>query len=82
MIRETSCKNTLNRLRHAVSAFGLLLSLAILPASAQQVHQLSYTGSWSDTNPAGATTDTKTGVARIPDNAKRRGAYFLPRQRR
>jgi hypothetical protein len=63
MIRETSCKNTLNRLRHAVSAFGLLLSLAILPASAQQVHQLSYTGSWSDTNPAGATTDTKTGVA-------------------
>lgn len=63
MIRKTSYKDNLNRLLHAVCAFGLLLSLATLPASAQQVHQLSYTGAWADANPAGAATDTKTGVA-------------------
>ena len=42
---------------------GFLISLAALPAFGQQIHQLSYTGAWTDTNPAGATTDTKTGVA-------------------
>ena len=63
MIRKTTYKDNLNRLRHAVCAFGLLISLATLPASAQHVHQLSYTGAWTDTNPVGATTDSKTGVA-------------------
>jgi len=63
MIRKTTYKDNPNRLLHAVCAFGLLISLAALPASAQHVHQLSYTGAWADTNPVGATTDSKTGVA-------------------
>ena len=51
MFRKTNSKNTLSRLRHAVCAFGLLLSLAALPAYGQQIHQLSYNGSsWSDQN--------------------------------
>lgn len=55
MTINTSCKNTLNRLRHAVCAFGLLISLAALPAFGQQIHQLSYNGSsWSDQNLGGA----------------------------
>jgi hypothetical protein len=37
MIRKTTCKDNLNRLRHAVCAFGLLLSLAALPAYGQYV---------------------------------------------
>jgi len=45
MIRKT----TRTRLRHAVCALGLLLSLAALPAYGQHVHQLSYNGSaWVD----------------------------------
>jgi hypothetical protein len=63
MIRKTTYKDNPNRLLHAVCAFGLLISRAALPASAQHVHQLSYTGAWADTNPVGATTDSKTGVA-------------------
>jgi len=55
MTINTNCKNTLNRLRHAVCAFGLLISLAALPAFGQQIHQLSYNGSsWSDQNLGGA----------------------------
>jgi hypothetical protein len=60
---KSTYKDTLNRVLHAVLAFGFLLSLATLPVSAQHVHQLSYTGAWADTNPFGATTDSKTGVA-------------------
>lgn len=60
---KSAYKDTLNRVLHVVVAFGFLLSLATLPASAQHVHQLSYTGAWADTNPVGATTDPKTGVA-------------------
>src|ERR1019366_3421610 len=48
---KTSCKNALTSLRYAVCAFGLLLSLAALPAYGQYVHQLSYNGSnWMDQN--------------------------------
>ena len=55
MIRRTTYKDNLNRLRHAVCAFGLLISLATLPAYAQQIHQLSYNGSsWTDQNLNGA----------------------------
>jgi hypothetical protein len=44
-----------NRLHHAVCAFGLLVSLAALPAFGQQIHQLSYNGStWADQNLNGA----------------------------
>ncbi len=60
---KSTYKDTRNRVLHAVLALGLLLSLATLPVSAQHVHQLSYTGAWADTNPFGATTDSKTGVA-------------------
>jgi|HubBroStandDraft_5_1064220.scaffolds.fasta_scaffold16156_3 hypothetical protein len=60
---RSTCTSTLNRALHAVLAFGFLLSMTTLPASAQQIHQLSYTGAWADTNPFGAITDTKTGVA-------------------
>jgi hypothetical protein len=60
---KSTYKDTLNPVLHAVLVFGFLLSLATLPASAQQIHQLSYTGAWADTNPGGAITDTKTGVA-------------------
>ena len=55
MIRNTIFGNTISRLRHAVSALGLLVSLAVLPAYAQQIHQLSYNGSsWADQNLNGA----------------------------
>jgi hypothetical protein len=51
MICKTSCKDALNRLRRAVRAFGLLLSLAALPAFGQQVFQLSFDGSnWTNQN--------------------------------
>ena len=60
---HSTYKDTFSRVLHAVLAFGLLLSLATLPAIAQQVHQLSYTGTWADINPFGAATDSKTGVA-------------------
>jgi hypothetical protein len=55
MTRKTTFKHTLTRLRHAACAFGLLISLAALPALGQQIHQLSYNGSnWSDQNLKGA----------------------------
>ena len=55
MTIQTSYKTTLNHMRHVVCAFGLLLSLAALPAFGQQIHQLSYDGStWSDQNLNGA----------------------------
>lgn len=64
MIRKTTYKDNLNRLRHAVCAFGLLLSLAALPAYGQQIHQLSYNNSnWADQNLFGAQTDPSTGIA-------------------
>jgi hypothetical protein len=48
---QSSYKDIVNGLRHAVCAFGLLISLAALPAYGQQVHQLSYNGSsWTDQN--------------------------------
>jgi len=51
MIRKTTYKDHLNRLRHAVCAFGLLISVAAVPAYGQYVHQLSYNGSnWMDQN--------------------------------
>ena len=43
MTSKVTCKDNLNRLRHAVCAFGLLISIAALAASGQQqVHQLLY----------------------------------------
>ena len=55
MFRKTNSKNTLNRLHHAVCVAALLISLATLPAYAQQVHQLFYNNSyWSDQDPNGA----------------------------
>jgi hypothetical protein len=60
---QSTYRSILSRVLHAVLAFGFLLSFTTLPASAQQIHQLSYTGAWTDTNPLGSTTDTKTGVA-------------------
>ena len=51
MFGQTIFKDTLHRLRQAVCEFGLLLSLAALPAYGQQIHQLSYNGSnWTDQN--------------------------------
>jgi len=56
MIRKTTYKDNLKR--HAVCALGLLISLATLPAYAQQIHQLSYNGSnWTDQNLNGAPAD-------------------------
>jgi hypothetical protein len=50
MTINKSCKDTLN-IGHVACAFGLLLSLAALPAFGQQVHQLSYNNSyWADQN--------------------------------
>ncbi len=64
MIRKTTYKDTLNRLRHAVCAFGLLLSLAALPAFGQTIHQFSYNNSsWVDQDLFGAVTNAQTGVA-------------------
>jgi hypothetical protein len=55
MICRTTSKYTLSCLHRAVWAFGLLLSLAALPAFGQQIHQLSYNGStWADQNLNGA----------------------------
>ena len=56
MIGKTTFKDTLNRLRHAVCAFGLLLSLAVAPAYGQQVHQLFYDNGWNDSNLDGPAT--------------------------
>ena len=55
MIRKTADQSTLNCLRNAICVFGLLLSVAALPALGQQIHQLSYNGSkWADQNLNGA----------------------------
>ena len=62
MIRKT----ILNRLHHAVCAFGFLISLAALPAYGQHVHQLSYNGSaWVDEQLPSAQTTVITSVASI-----------------
>lgn len=45
MISETAHGAILNRMRQAAIAFGLVISLAALPAYGQQIHQLSYNGS-------------------------------------
>ncbi len=51
MILEATFKTTLARLRDAVCALGFFVSLAVLPAFGQQIHQLSYNGSnWTDQN--------------------------------
>src|SRR6202021_2460812 len=64
MIRKTTYKDTLNRLFHAVCAFGLLISLAALPSYTQTIHQFSYNNSiWQDQNLFGAVTNAQTGVA-------------------
>jgi len=66
MIRRTTYKDTLNRLRHAVCAFGLLISLAALPAFGQHVHQLSYNGStWVDEQLPSTQTTVSTSIASI-----------------
>jgi hypothetical protein len=64
MTIKTSCKNALTSLRYAVCAFGLLLSLAALPAYGQYVHQLSYNGSnWMDQNLNGVPANGYTEIA-------------------
>ena len=63
MIRKTTYKDNLNRLRHAVCAFGLLISLAAVPAYGQYVHQLSYNGSnWMDQNLNGVSSQWYSGI--------------------
>src|SRR6202042_1721870 len=56
MIREATYKDNLKRLRHAVCAFGLLISLALVPAYGQQVHQLFYDNGWGDSDLDGPAT--------------------------
>jgi hypothetical protein len=71
MTRKTTFKHTRNRLRHAVCAFGLLISIAALPAYGQQVHQLSYDGSnWMDQslNGSGPTSDALAAFATMPND--------------
>src|SRR5208283_2068254 len=65
MNRKTTSKATLNRLRHAVCAFGLLISLAALPAfGQQQVHQLLYdNNNWTDQNLNGSQSISNGAVA-------------------
>ncbi|HLX83426.1 MAG TPA: hypothetical protein VKR59_05990 [Terriglobales bacterium] len=64
MNRKATCKDNLNRLFHALCAFGLLISLAALPAPGQTLHQFSYNNSsWVDQNLFGAVTNSQTGVA-------------------
>jgi hypothetical protein len=62
MIRKT----ILNRLHHAVCAFGFLISLAALPAFGQHVHQLSYNGStWEDQSLGGGQAYVFSQIASI-----------------
>jgi hypothetical protein len=79
MFRKIACKDTLHRLRRAACAFGLLISLAGLPAYGQQIHQLSYNNaSWMDQNLFGAQTDPHTGIAAFvttPNNGPH--TYYL-----
>jgi hypothetical protein len=66
MIHKSTYSNTRNRLRHAVCAFGLLLSFAALPAFGQHVHQLSYNGStWANEQLPSAQTTVITSIASI-----------------
>lgn len=66
MFRNTTCNATLQRLCRAACAFGLLISLAALPASGQQIHQLFYNNAnWVDQNLNGSFTDTSTGVGAL-----------------
>src|ERR1022692_3588160 len=71
MTRKTTFKHTLTRLGHAVCSFGLLISIAALPAYGQQVHQLSYDGSnWMDQslNGSGPTSDALAAFATMPND--------------
>jgi|HubBroStandDraft_5_1064220.scaffolds.fasta_scaffold03732_2 hypothetical protein len=74
MISQTTFKETLHNLRRAVWAFGLLISLAALPAFGQQVNQLFYNNSgWADANLNGSLTTSPTGVAAFtttPNNSQ------------
>jgi hypothetical protein len=66
MIRKNTFKDTLSRGSHAACAFGLLLSLATLPALGQHVHQLSYNGStWVNEQLPSAQTTVSTSIASI-----------------
>ena len=73
MIRKT----TRTRLRHAVCALGLLLSLAALPAYGQHVHQLSYNGSaWVDEQIPSAQTTVVTSIASILTTPNNQGHVY------
>ena len=62
MIRKGTFKDTLNRLRHAVCAFGLLICFAAVPVHGHEVHMLSYNNvGWTDQNLAGVSPNS--GVA-------------------
>ena len=64
MGRKIASQDILHRLRLAACAFGLLLSLAALPAYGQYVHQLSYNGSnWMDQNLNGVPANGYTEIA-------------------
>src|ERR1039457_2366450 len=85
MIHKTTYSNTRNRLRHAVCALGLLISLAAMPAYGQHVHQLSYNGStWEDEQLPSAQTTVITSIASIlttPNNQGHvRAIADLPRK--
>ncbi len=80
MTVKTSCKNTLNHMRHMVCAFGLLISLAALPAyGQQQVHQLLYdNNNWTDQNLNGSQSISNGPIAAFlttPNNQPH--VYFL-----
>src|ERR1035438_4945474 len=65
MNRKSANQGIATRLHHAVCAFGLLISLAALPASGQQqVHQLLYNNSnWADQNLNGSPSITNGPIA-------------------
>jgi hypothetical protein len=77
MIHKTTYSNTRNRLRHAVCALGLLISLAAMPAYGQHVHQLSYNGStWEDEQLPSAQTTVITSIASILTTPNNQGHVY------
>ena len=78
MIRKTTYKDNLHRLRSAVCAFGLLISFTALPVFGQQIHQLFYNNAnWADQNLNGSFTDPSTGVAAFPTSNGSLHTYYL-----
>jgi hypothetical protein len=63
MISKTSCPGTERRLSFGLCILSILISVAVLPAYGQYVHQLSYNGSsWMDQNLNGVPSQAYTGI--------------------